>query len=154
MENKHVLIVGGGPEGVRTALEKAEQGMQVTILEKFPTLGAERIPTDRLIKPDEAFVNPDLDKVRSHENIRILTFSDLKNVTRENGSVRAKILKKSLLVDNSKCTDCKACIKVCPVNMMDDFEEGMGFRTAVDYCNPQTGEYNIYKEDMPVCGLQ
>jgi len=37
------------------------------------------------------------------------------------------------------------------VNMMDDFEEGMGFRTAVDYCNPQTGEYNIYKEDMPVC---
>lgn len=151
MAEKTILVVGGGPEGVRTALKKAEQGMQVTILEKFPTLGAERIPTDRLIKPDEAFVNPDLDKVRNHENVRILTFSDLKNISRENGSIQTRILKKSLLVDNSKCTDCKACIKVCPVNMMDDFDEGMGFRTAVDYCNPQTGEYNIYKEDMPVC---
>ena len=151
MAEKNVLVVGGGPEGVRTALEKAEQGMQVTILEKFPTLGAERIPTDRLIKPAEAFVNPDLDKVRRHENVRILTFSDLKKVVRENGGVKTRILKKSLLVDNSKCTDCKACIKVCPVNMLDDFDEGLGFRTAVDYCNPQTGEYNIYKEDMPIC---
>jgi heterodisulfide reductase subunit A len=35
--------------------------------------------------------------------------------------------------------------------MLDDFDEGLGFRTAVDYCHPKTGEYNIYKEDMPVC---
>jgi len=148
---KNVLVVGGGPEGIRAALEKAETGVQVTILEKFPTLGGERIPRDRLIKPDEAFVNPDLDKVRNHSNIRILTSSDLKSVIRDNGSVQTRILKRSLLVDNSKCNDCKACIKVCPVNMLDDFDEGLGFRTAVDYCNPKTGQYNIYKEDMPVC---
>ena len=119
MKDKNVLIVGGGPEGIRAALEKAETGVQVTILEKFPTLGGERIPRDRLIKPDEAFVNPDLDKVRNHSNIRILTYSDLKSVTRDNGSVQTRILKRSLLVDNSKCNDCKACIKVCPVNMFD-----------------------------------
>ena len=151
MAEKNVLVVGGGPEGIRAALEKAETGVQVTILEKFPTLGGERIPRDRLIKPDEAFVNPDLDKVRNHSNIRILTSSDLKSVIRDNGSVQTRILKRSLLVDNSKCNDCKACIKVCPVNMLDDFDEGLGFRTAVDYCNPKTGQYNIYKEDMPVC---
>jgi heterodisulfide reductase subunit A len=151
VKDKNVLVVGGGPEGIRAALEKAETGVQVTILEKFPTLGGERIPRDRLIKPDEAFVNPDLDKVRNHSNIRILTYSDLKSVTRDNGSVQTRILKRSLLVDNSKCNDCKACIKVCPVNMLDDFDEGLGFRTAVDYYNPKTGQYNIYKEDMPVC---
>jgi heterodisulfide reductase subunit A len=148
---KNVLVVGGGPEGIRAALEKAETGVQVTILEKFPTLGGEKIPRDRLIKPNEAFVNPDLEKVRSHSNIRILTYSDLKKITQENGRFQTRILKRSLLVDNSKCNDCKACIKVCPVNMLDDFDEGLGFRTAVDYCNPMTGEYNIYKEDMPVC---
>lgn len=151
MKDKNVLVVGGGPAGIRAALEKAETGVQVTILEKFPALGGERIPRDRLIKPDEAFVNPDLDKVRNHSNIRILTNSDLKSVTRDNGSVQTRILKRSLLVDNSKCNDCKACIKVCPVNMLDDFDEGLGFRTAVDYCNPKTGQYNIYKEDMSVC---
>lgn len=151
MAEKNVLVVGGGPEGIRAALEKAETGVQVTILEKFPTLGGERIPRDRLIKPNEAFVNPDLEKVRNHSNIRILTYSDLKKITQDNGRFQARILKRSLLIDNSKCNNCKACIKVCPVNMFDDFDEGLGFRTAVDYCNPMTGEYNVYKEDMPVC---
>ncbi len=151
MKEKNVLIVGGGPESVRVALEQAEKGMQATIIEKFPTLGAQRIPKDRLIKPDEAFVNLDLDKARNHSNITILTFSDIKKISRKNGKIKTKILKKSVLVDNSKCDDCKACIKVCPVNMADDFNEDIGFRTAVDYLNAGTGEYNIYKEDMPVC---
>lgn len=143
--------MGGGPEGVRTALEQAENGMQATIIEKFPTLGAERIPKDRLIKPKEAFVNEDLNKARNHSNIKILTFSDIKKIRQDNGKIKAKILNKSIRVDNSKCNDCKACIKVCPVNMADDFNEGIGFRTAVDYLNSATGEYNIYKEDMPIC---
>jgi heterodisulfide reductase subunit A len=151
VKDNKVLIVGGGPEGVHTALEKAKEGAKVTILEKFPTLGAERIPRDRLIKPDEAFINPDLDRVRNNSDIKILTYSDLKKVTRENGTVHTKILKRSLRVDNTKCNDCKACIRVCPVNMFSDFDEGFSFRTAVDYCHPETGEYNIYKEDMPIC---
>jgi len=151
VKEKNVLIVGGGPESVQAALEQAEKGMQATIIEKFPTLGAERIPKDRLIKPDDAFVNLDIDKARKHSNITILTFSDIKNISRKNGKIKTKILKKSVLVDNSKCNDCKACIKVCPVNMADDFNEDIGFRTAVDYLNAGTGEYNIYKEDMPVC---
>jgi NADPH-dependent glutamate synthase beta subunit-like oxidoreductase/NAD-dependent dihydropyrimidine dehydrogenase PreA subunit len=151
VEDGNVLIVGGGIDGVRAALERAEAGQQATIVEKFPTLGAARIPRDRLITPDDAFVNPDLDKVRHHDHIRILTYSDIKKVSRNNGKVQARILKRSLRVDNTRCNDCKACIKVCPVNMFDDFDEGFTFRTAVDYFNPATGEYNIFKEDMPVC---
>lgn len=151
MEDKKTLIIGGGVEGVRTALEKAEAGEQVTILEKAPTLGAERIPRNRLVKTDDAFDNPDLEEIRNHPNVRILTYSELKKIDQENGKVRAKVLQQSRRIDNSKCNDCKACIKVCPVNMFDDFDESFSFRTAVDYCNPKTGEYNIFKEDMPVC---
>ena len=151
MDDKRVLIVGGGIDGVSEALKRATNGDQVTIVEKFPTLGAERIPRDRLIKPEGAFVNPDLDAVRHHDQIKILTYSDTKKVTKNNGKAQARILKHSLRVDNTKCNDCKACIKVCPVNMFDDFDEGFTFRTAVDYFNSATGEYNIFKEDMPVC---
>lgn len=151
MSDKSVLIIGGGLDGVRTALEHAETGAQVTIVEKFPTLGAERIPRDRLIIPEQGFINPDLDKVRHQNNIRILTYSDIKKATWNNGKIRVRILKHSLRVDSSKCNDCKACIQVCPVNMFDDFDEALGFRTAIDFCNRTTGGYNIYKEDMPVC---
>lgn len=151
MKGKDVLVVGGGLEGVQAAIEKAAGGARVTLLEKFPTLGAERIPRDRLITAEEAFENPNLEKVRNDKNIRILPYSDITRVGRDNGRVQARILKHTLRVDNSKCTACKACIRVCPVNMLDDFDEALGFRTAVDFCNAATGEYNIYKEDMPVC---
>ncbi|MBW2093501.1 MAG: FAD-dependent oxidoreductase [Deltaproteobacteria bacterium] len=151
MEKKNVLIVGGGLQGIQAALEKAEAGAEVTLVEKFPSLGAERIPRDRIVKPEKAFVNPALDRVRNHDKVKILPYSDLKKIKKDDGKVQAHILKHSLRVDNSKCNDCKACIRVCPVNMFDDFNEGFGFRTAVDYFNPGTGEYNIFKEDQPVC---
>jgi len=152
VDKKQVLVVGGGLEGIQAALEKAESGSKVTILEKFPTLGGERIPRNRLIKtPDDTFTNPNLKTVRGHADIEILTYSELKKAVKENGLVKTRILKRSLRVDNGKCTVCKACIRVCPVNMLDDFDEGLGFRTAVDYANPATGEFNIYKEEMPVC---
>lgn len=151
MKNKNVLIVGGGLQGIQAALEKAEAGAEVTLVEKFPSLGAERIPRDRIINPEKAFLNPALDRVRNHEKIKILLYSDLTKIKKDDGKVQARILKHSLRVDNSKCNDCKACIRVCPVNMFDDFNEGFGFRTAVDYFNPGTGEYNIFKEDQPVC---
>lgn len=151
MDDSRVLIVGGGPEGVRAALQKSEEGAKVTLVEKFPSLGAERIPRDRLIRPDQAFVNPDLDKVRNDPNIDILPYSDIKKVNSEDEAYSTRIIQHGLRVDNAKCNDCKACIKVCPVNMLDDFNEGLGFRTAVDFYNPVTAEYNIYKEEMPVC---
>ena len=139
MENKKVLIVGGGLEGIQAALEQARDGVHITILEKFPTLGAERIPRDRLIKPGEAFMNPDLEKVRNHPDIDILSCSEVQKVSRKNGCVQTQIIKHSRRVDNTKCNECKACIKVCPVNMFDDFDERLGFRTAVDYYHPGTG---------------
>ncbi len=151
MEAKRTLIIGGGLEGVRAAAEQAKAGARVTIVEKFPTLGGERIPRDRIISPDDAFENPDLEEIRNHPDIEILTYSDLEKVTADNGRIHARIRVKSLRVDNTKCNDCKACIRVCPVNMFDDFDEGLTFRTAIDYFNPATGEYNIFKEDMPVC---
>lgn len=151
MGDNNVLIVGGGPAGVKAALQKSAAGSQVTLVEKFPTLGAERIPRDRLIKPEEAFVNPDLEKAANEDKISILTYSEIKKAERRNGLLKTRILNRSRRVDNIKCTACKACIKVCPVNMGNDFNAGLDFRTAVDYCNPATGEYNIYKEDMPVC---
>lgn len=148
---KSVLIVGAGIDGINKALEEAKKGNKVTLIEKFPSFGPERIPKDRLVDPNEAFIKPDIDNILNNDAVEFLPYSEIKRVKKENGKFSVKILKRSLRVHNDKCNDCKACIRVCPVNMFDDFNEGLCFRTAVDYYSPSPPVYNIFKEDMPVC---
>ena len=114
MEDKKVLIVGGGSDGLHAAVEQADSGAQVTILEKFPTLGSQRIPRDRLIKPGEPFPNPDAGKVRNHPNIEFLPFSEIKKIGRDNGRVQARILKRSLRVDNSNAPTARIVSRSAP----------------------------------------
>lgn len=150
MSGKRVIIFGGDPAGVAAALEQAEAGMQVTLVESVPGLGGERIPQTRIISGDDAFVDPNLEAVMRHPNIRIIDNAQVQKTVAGNGNFQLKIKRRTPRVDREKCDDCKACIKVCPIHMYDDFNEGVGFRTAIDYFNPKTG-YNIFKEDMPIC---
>ena len=150
MSGKQVIIFGGDPAGVAAALEQAEAGMQVTLVESSPGLGGERIPQTRIISGDDAFVDPNLEAVLRHPNIRVIDNAQVQKTAADNGNFHLKIKRRTPRVDREKCNDCKACIKVCPIHMYDDFNEGVGFRTAIDYFNPTTG-YNIFKEDMPVC---
>lgn len=151
MADKHVLIVGAGFSGIEEALSRADAGEKVTLVDKFPTVGNGLIPRNRLLAEGEELSQPHADRVRNHPSIEILTNCDVQKIRKNDGRIAADLLLRSKRVDNEKCNDCKACIKVCPVNMYDDFSEDFVFRTAVDFCNPLTGEYNIYKEDMPVC---
>ncbi len=148
---KNILIVGADIDGINRAIQEAEKGNKVTLIEKFPSFGPERIPKDRIVDPENAFVKPETNKILENDSIEFLPYSEIKRLKKEGGKYSVKILKRSLRVHNDKCNDCKACIKVCPVNMFDDFNEGVCFRTAVDYYSPSPPVYNIFKEDMPVC---
>jgi len=145
---KRVLIIGAGIDGINRAIEEKEKGNEVTLIEKFPSFGPERIPRDRIIDPKDPFVRPKIDEVKNR-GIEFLPYSEIKRIKKEDGRHSVKILKRALRVHEDRCNDCKACIRVCPVNMFDDYNEGVCFRTAVDYFRP--GIYNIFKEDMPVC---
>ncbi len=151
MAEKRVIVYGGDPAGVAAALEQAEAGLQVTLVEPSPSLGGGRIPQTHLITNGSGTVDPNLEAVRRHPNIRIITNATVEKVKAEDGRYRFQIRARTPRVDPEKCNDCKACIKVCPIHMYDDYNEGLGFRTAIDYFNPQTGVYNIFKEDMPIC---
>lgn len=151
MSEKQVIIFGGDPSGLAAALEQAEAGMQVTLLEPLPSLGGGRIPQDRIITADTPFADPRIEAVRRHPNIRVITNASVEKVSADNGGYHFRVRRLAPRVDREKCNDCRACIRVCPIHMYDDFNEGLGFRTAIDYFNPETAEYNIYKEDMPIC---
>jgi len=151
VSTKRVIIFGGDPAGVTAALAQAEAGLQVTLIEPSPSLGSERLPQTRLITDDSPFIDPNLAAVKQHPNIRVITNARVEQTASANGTYRFTVRRNTPRVDPEKCNDCRACMRVCPIHMYDDFNEGLGFRTAIDFFNPETGDYNIFKEDMPIC---
>ena len=154
MSGKRVIVFGGDPAGVAAALQQAEAGMQVTLVEPSPSLGGECLPQTRIIDGDSTYIKTDLEALRNNPNIQVITNAEVVKTESADGQYRFRIKQSTPRVDMEKCNDCKECIRVCPIHMYDDFKEGIGFRTAIDYFNPETakmGEYNLFKEDMPIC---
>ncbi|UCG14689.1 MAG: FAD-dependent oxidoreductase [Deltaproteobacteria bacterium] len=154
MAGKRVVIFGGNPAGVAAAVKHAEAGMQVTLVEPSPSLGGDLLPQTRIIDGTFSFLEPNLEALRKHPNIHVITNAEIVRTQSVDGRYRFRIRRSTPRVDAEKCNDCKECIRVCPIHMYDDFNESIGFRTAIDFFNPETakaGEYNIFKEDMPIC---
>ncbi|MEJ2366614.1 MAG: FAD-dependent oxidoreductase [Deltaproteobacteria bacterium] len=154
MSQKRVVVFGGDAAGVTAALQQAEAGMQVTLVEPSPSLGGELLPQTGIIDGDSPLLQPDVKALRNHPNIEVITNAQVVKIKSANGKYSLQIRRRTPRVDMEKCTNCKECIRVCPIHMYDDFNESVGFRTAIDYFNPETakeGEYNIFKEDMPIC---
>jgi len=151
VSTQRVIIFGADPAGLEAALAQAEAGRQVTLIEPSPGLGGERLCQTRIVTEDSPFVDPNLAAVKKHPNIRIITNAQVEKSAAVNGGYRLRIRRNTPRVDPEKCNDCRACMRVCPIHMYDDFNEGLGFRTAIDFFNPESGDYNIFKEDMPIC---
>ena len=124
MESKSVLIIGNSVKAVQTALDKANAGNKVTLLESTPHLGSDRygsesgewLNTEALLSQWDAALN--------HENIQVISNADV-DIKKDNGSYQVKVTKAAPRVLEDKCNDCKECFKVCPVNMWDDGLEGL-----------------------------
>jgi len=151
VSDKQVIVFGGDPAGVAAALEQAEAGRRVVLVEPSPSLGGNRIPQTHILNGDQATRDPKYDAVKQHPNIRIITNATVEKAAAKDGGYTFRIRRATPRVDPEKCDDCRACIRVCPIHMYDDFNEGIGFRTAIDFFNADTGDYNIFKEDMPIC---
>ncbi|MCD6293661.1 MAG: FAD-dependent oxidoreductase [Deltaproteobacteria bacterium] len=149
MAEKKVLVMGGGATGVKAALFEAASGNRVYLAEHFPGIGGERIPQDRIIVNGDALTAPDLEAVR--DKVEVLTNADVRNIVDENGRYKVKIHCRTPRVHAEKDDNLVNAIRVCPIHMYDDYNEGLEWRTAVDFFNSADGNYNIYKEDMPVC---
>ncbi len=151
---KSVLVVGGGIGGLQSALELADSGVRVFLLEKSPTIGGEAAKINRLF-PDEApalcRLSAKMDAVYTHPNITLITNADLKNVKKTNGAFEVAITKNPLLV-NERCNGCGDCVAVCPIKPYDSFEEGLLQRTAIDIHHSRyfPGIFNIERE-TPIC---
>jgi heterodisulfide reductase subunit A len=153
----NTLIVGGGIAGIQAALDIADAGYKVYLVEREPSIGGHMIQLDKTFPTldcSACILTPKMSDVGSHPNIELFTFSEIDAVAGYIGSFTVKIKKKSKYVDESKCTGCGMCFQGCPVVMKNEFDLGMADRKAIFIPFPQAvpNVAVIDKREQRPCG--
>ena len=135
-----VLVVGGGIAGIQAALEIANSGNKVYLVEREPSIGGHMAQFDKTFPTLDCascIFTPLLSAVGQHPNIELLTYSEVEEVSGYIGNFNAKIRKKARYVDEDKCTGCNVCVEKCPWKTYSEFDEGLIQRKAIYIPFPQ-----------------
>ena len=132
---KRALVIGGGIAGIQSALDIAEAGYEVDIVEKAPTIGGKMAQLDKTFPTLDCaacILTPKMVEAASNEKIKIYSFSEVESVKGFVGNFTAKIKKKARFVDENLCTGCGLCTEKCPSRKTpNEFNRGMNTRSAV-----------------------
>ena len=145
-ENRKIgaaLVVGGGIAGVQAALDLANSGIKVYLLERSPAIGGKMAQLDKTFPTNDCamcIISPKLVEAGRHLNIDIITNAELVSLDGEAGHFKAKVRKHPRYVDMSKCTSCNDCTEVCPILLPNEFNEGLDQRKAI---------YRLYPQAVP-----
>ncbi len=132
--NKNVLVIGGGIAGIQAALDIADGGKKVVLVEKEASIGGRMAQLDKTfptIDCSACILSPKMVDVGMHENIELLTLSEVTKVQGSVGNFKITIRKKPRYIKLKDCTSCGECEKVCPVKYTNVYEAGLVKRTAI-----------------------
>ena len=138
--NSNVLIVGGGITGIEAALQIADSGKKVYLVEKEPTIGGYMARFDKTFPTLDCaacILTPKMVSVGQHPNIELLSYSDVTDFSGYVGNFEAKIRKRPRYVDEEKCNGCGLCEQKCPLSVPSEFDCGLGKRKAIYRPFPQ-----------------
>ncbi len=132
---KRALVIGGGIAGIQTALDIADAGFKVDIVEKLPTIGGKMAQLDKTFPTLDCaacILTPKMVDVAQNENVRIFSYSEVTDVKGFVGNFDVTIRKKARYVKEDICTGCGACVEKCPMKKVpNEFNLGMDNRPAV-----------------------
>ena len=132
---KRALVIGGGIAGIQTAIDIADAGYKVDIVEKTPSIGGRMSQLDKTFPTldcSACILTPKMVEAASHENITIHTYSEVEKVSGFVGNFTVDIRKKARYVDMDKCTGCGVCQEKCPSKKpLNEFNRGLNTRTAI-----------------------
>src|SRR5512138_217893 len=138
---KRALVIGGGIAGIQAALDIADAGHHVVLVEREPSIGghmaqlSETFPT---LDCSQCIMTPKMVDVANHPNIRLYTYSEVESVDGYIGNFQITIRKKARSVDMAKCTGCGVCMAKCPQKKIpNSFDRNLGMRPAIYVPFPQ-----------------
>jgi heterodisulfide reductase subunit A-like polyferredoxin len=135
-----VMVIGGGITGMQASLAVADAGYQVYLVERYPWIGGHMCQLDKTFPTNDCAmctVSPKLTEVGQHSKIELLTNTEVTSVEGEAGHFKVQVRTKPRYIDIKKCNACEECIKVCPVLVPHEFNEGLMQRKATYKAYPQ-----------------
>jgi len=153
-----VLVVGGGIGGIQAALDLAESGFKVFVVDDSPAIGGVMAQLDKTFPTNDCsmcILSPKLVECGRHLNVEVLTCSEVAGISGELGNFNVSVMQRPRYVDIEKCTGCGVCAKFCPVDAIDAFNKGLSDRTAIHIDYPQAVPlvYVIDRKKCVGCGL-
>ena len=137
------LVIGGGVGGMQAALDIAEAGIKVYLLDEAPAIGGKMVQLDKTFPTNDCAmctVSPRLVAIDRHLNIELVTNAIVLGYEGEAGNFKVKVLKKARCVDESKCTGCNVCVEKCPAKTTNEFDHGLSKRKAI---------YTLFAQAVP-----
>jgi heterodisulfide reductase subunit A-like polyferredoxin len=154
-----VLVQGGGIAGIQAALDLADSGFKVYLVERDAAIGGMMAHLDKTFPTGDCatcIVSPKLVECARNVNIEILTFSELVGLEGEPGNFTAKVKVSPSYVDEAKCNACGQCTDACPVNVPNQFDREMGTRKAIAklYAQATPNKFGILKSGHAPCKVE
>jgi heterodisulfide reductase subunit A len=153
-----VMVVGAGIGGSQAALDLADSGYKVYLIESSTSIGGVMAQLDKTFPTNDCamcIVSPKLVETGRHQNIDLSINCVIEDVSGEAGNFIVKIRKKTLHINPDKCTGCGVCGKECPIEAIDSFNEGLAKYSATSVKYPQAVPlvYAINKDICIGCGI-
>lgn len=154
---QEVLVVGAGISGMFAALDLTKK-YKVHLVERSPTIGGHMSQLDKTFPTMDCsacITTPKMVEVGRDPNINLMTCSEVIDVEPNVGNYIVKIKKKAKKIDHEICTSCGVCAEVCPITAPNEFDMGLGHRTAAYIPFPQAvpSQYTINDDDCIRCGI-
>jgi len=136
MDNLHMdaLVIGGGIAGMQSALDLADQGFQVALVEREPSIGGRMITLSKVFPTLDCcscITTPKMSAVAHHPNIHLFTYCEVQSMQERGAGFDVSVLQKPRYVDVSKCTGCRDCEYECPITVPSPFDRNLGAYRAI-----------------------
>ena len=155
---KEALVIGGGVGGVQAALDIAEGGHKVYLVEKTLSIGGIMAQLDKTFPTMDCSIcilGPKLVDASKAPNIELITNAEIKNITGDMGDFNVEVEIKPRYVDMEKCNGCSACVEVCPVILPNEWDLNLKPRKCIYFMFAQSVplRYTIDRDKCIECGL-